>query len=468
MNTTQITQWINDHWLLLSAATTTGLITLVTGKYLARSARRAGHAKVITALINIAAVMATSVQASGMWKFFGNTMGLPVGFRIVLFAFMEIGLLATGLRARANVEEGGDAGIDGVLVWVFALTSGVMSSTDASTTREALMRIVVAVVVSLLWTRDLMAAKRKARQAAEGRKTSGRIRWRITGERVFVWLRLADAVDTDVSAVDAGRRVARFLRKTDRERNGWRWPLTAKARAYRETMRMVRDALMRSGNPSAVYGQLATSAYADALGRLGIGPDRTEQTGPDRPDGPGEKPDQTDPGPDGPDGRSGTGSGLTVPERLGDWTNPDQTTGPDRADSQTAGLLADRTGRPDQSTADQTATDRTAGPANQTGPDRTAGPDTRTSGPNQTGPNRRTGRTGGRMQGSLDELEAACRTWATQNEINAAQMSRRNVMEACHGAGYSCSTERASEVQDLLDPKGAPALIGLDRTGPDQ
>lgn len=468
MHTTQLTQWISDHGLLFGAAAVVGLAALAAAKHLGRAARRAGHAKVITTLINIAAIMATSVQASGMWKFFGNTMGLPVGFRVVLFAFMEIGLLATGLRARANVEEGGDAGIDSILVWAFALASGAMSSTDASTTREALMRIVVAIVVSLLWTRDLVAAKRKARQAAEGRKTSGPIRWRITGERIFVALRLADAVDTDVSAVDAGRRVARFLRKTDRERNGWRWPFTAKARAARETMRMVRDALMRSGNPNAVYSQLADSAYSDALVRLGVIPSQTGLAGTDRPDGPGEKPDQTGPGPNGPENRAGAGPYRTVPEWRGDWTGPGQTAEPDRADGRTDRPIADRAGQPDQTATNQIA--EPTGPANQTGPGQTAGTDARTGGLNQAGPNqtRPNGRTGSRMKGSLEELEAVCRSWAAQHKVDAARMSRRDVVEACHGARYSCSTERASEVQALLDVKGAPTLIGLGQTGPQQ
>lgn len=270
MSTTQITHWVAGHGILASAIAAAAVTVLGSTAVMARSFRRAGREKVITGLINIAAMMATSVQASGMWKFFGNTMGLPVGFRIVLFAFMEIALLATGLRARANVAEGGDAGIDGVLVWVLALASGLMSSTDASSAREGAMRVLVAVVVSLLWTRDLMAAKSKARKAAAGRKAAGPIRWRITSERIFVWLRLADAVDTDVSAIDAGRRMARFLKKQARARDGWAWPFTAKASARREALRMDRDALMRYGDPTAVYGALARTRYADTLRLLGI------------------------------------------------------------------------------------------------------------------------------------------------------------------------------------------------------
>ena len=257
------------------------LLTLLSvAVFVVKRARAAGRERGITTLINVAALLATSVQASGMWKFFGAVMGLPVGFRIVLFGFMEIALLACGLRARANVEDGADAGVDGVLVWVLALASGVMSSTDASTAREALMRLLVAVVVALLWTRDLMAAKKAARAAGNTKKRSGPVRWRITPERVAVWLRLADAIDTDVVTVDSARRVAKFLRVTDRERDGWRFPLTAKARAYRGRMKLIGDAL-RHGDPTEVHAKLSRAAFADALGRLGIAETTCEADSPE-------------------------------------------------------------------------------------------------------------------------------------------------------------------------------------------
>jgi hypothetical protein len=270
MDTKTLTHWAAANpAVIASTAGAILLALLILAARLVKRARAAGRERGITTLINVAALLATSVQASGMWKFFGAVMGLPVGFRIVLFGFMEIALLACGLRARANVEDGADAGVDGVLVWVLALTSGVMSSTDASTAREALMRLLVAVVVALLWTRDLMAAKKAARNAGSTKKRSGPVRWRITPERVAVWLRLADAIDTDVTTVDSARRVAKFLRVTDRERDGWRFPLTAKARAYRGRMKLIGDAL-RHGDPTEVHAKLSRAAFADALDRLGI------------------------------------------------------------------------------------------------------------------------------------------------------------------------------------------------------
>ena len=278
MDTKTLTHWVAANPAVIAGAAVVALLTLLfLAVRVVKRARAAGRERGITTLINVAALLATSVQASGMWKFFGAVMGLPVGFRIVLFGFMEIALLACGLRARANVEDGADAGVDGVLVWVLALASGVMSSTDASSAREALMRLLVAVIVALLWTRDLMAAKKTARAAGNAKKRSGPVRWRITPERIAVWLRLADAIDTDVTMVDSARRVAKFLRVTDRERDGWRFPLTAKARAYRGRMKLIGDAL-RYGDPTEVHAKLSRAAFSDALTRLGIA-DTTEDKG---------------------------------------------------------------------------------------------------------------------------------------------------------------------------------------------
>ena len=168
MSITTLTHWASASapWSYLGAgfAALLALVLLVLAVLLVRNAiRAAGRQRRISALINLAGLLATSVQATGMWKFFGTTMGLPGGFRVVLFGFMEIALLACALRARDNVERGEDAGIDWFLVVALALASGVMSSTDAASAQEVLMRVLVSVVVALLWTRDLMAAKRKAR-----------------------------------------------------------------------------------------------------------------------------------------------------------------------------------------------------------------------------------------------------------------------------------------------------------------
>lgn len=258
------------------------LVALLAAGRIVRAFRKTSRVRRITALVNIAALIATTVQASGMWKFFGDTMGLPIGFRIFMFAFLEIALLACGMRARGNVEAGRDAGLDGILVWVFALASGCMSATAASSGREAMMRVLVSIAVALLWTRDLLAAKRAARKALTGpAKAASAVRWRVTRERIAVALRLADATDTDVSALDAARRVVRFLRATDRASRGLRNPLSAAARADRARTRMFTYALLHHGNPTALHTALATSSLDKAIARAGVTPDSASRAASD-------------------------------------------------------------------------------------------------------------------------------------------------------------------------------------------
>jgi hypothetical protein len=318
------------------------------------------------------------------------------------------------------VEKGGDAGIDGALVWVLALASGLMSSTDASTFREALMRILVSVVVALLWTRDLMAAKQVARKTGAEQRPAEKVRWRVRPDRIAVWLRLADAVDTTVVTVESARQVAKFLRVTDRERDGRQWPFTVKARAYRGRMRMISEAL-RHGDPTEVHRKLSAAAFAEAMNRLGVAPDAgPDQTGePDRsvakPTGPDDNGDRSDTGPVSPAG-------------------PVQQTGQhDRSEDE------DRPVRPVQPRPVSPKPDRSARPVKPTGP---------------------TGST------PLEELEEVCRAWAKANNVDPARMSRAKVAKVVRDAGYSCSTDRAGNVQELLDPKGATSEMERRLTGP--
>src|SRR5258708_27706978 len=131
-----------------------------------------------------------------MWKFFADTMHLPLGLRVFLFAFMEIALLAFGIRARENVRADRPAGFDGAMVWALAIASGIMSSTDASSGQEVLMRLLVPVVVACLWERDLLAARIAAR--GDGRSVET-WRWRGNLPALRGELGLAEAARQNIA-----------------------------------------------------------------------------------------------------------------------------------------------------------------------------------------------------------------------------------------------------------------------------
>jgi len=184
----------------------------------------------------IAAALATAVSASGMWKFFTDILG-ETPLRIVFFAFIEIALFASALLARSRLlrdPEKGTTGIDGIAVWVLAGLTATLSALDSDSFREVCLRLVAPLVAAWMWERAL-AAERNVRLG----KAARRINWAITPERIFVWLRLAEASDRDVSQVDRARRRAKLGRARLhlhllQSRNAFAWRVR---RAHRTVVR---------------------------------------------------------------------------------------------------------------------------------------------------------------------------------------------------------------------------------------
>lgn len=161
-----------------------------------------------------AAAIATGVSAQGMWHFFEVVFpGLPVPLRVALFAFIEIGMLASAVRARRNMRDSAEraktdplvrpsAGVDGTAVWVLTALTAVLSSLEAASPPEFIFRLAAPLVAAWLWERGMAIE----RQRITGRS---RINWRLTPERLLVRLGLAEANDRTASEVDAHRRLTR-------------------------------------------------------------------------------------------------------------------------------------------------------------------------------------------------------------------------------------------------------------------
>jgi hypothetical protein len=127
-------------------------------------------------------------------------LGLPLWARLALFAFLSLATLTSALRARRNLRRPPyRAGVDGVAVWVLAGLSAALSALDARSLPEVAVRLAAPLVAAWLWHRGLAGA------AAEQNEPTRRIRWRISVERIAVWLRLADASDRSAGDVDVAR-----------------------------------------------------------------------------------------------------------------------------------------------------------------------------------------------------------------------------------------------------------------------
>lgn len=150
----------------------------------------------------VAASIATGVSAQGMWRFSGDVLGFDGPLRLLLFAFIEVAVITSAVRARRNMRENYSAGIDGIAVWVLTCLSAVLSSMDARSVAEAIFRLAAPLVAAWLWERGM---------AIERHRITGRsrINWRITPERIMVRIGLAEAGDRTTSEVDAHRRLTR-------------------------------------------------------------------------------------------------------------------------------------------------------------------------------------------------------------------------------------------------------------------
>ncbi|GAA4560400.1 hypothetical protein [Planotetraspora kaengkrachanensis] len=159
----------------------------------------------------IAASIATGVSAQGMWRFSGDVLGFDGPLRLLLFAFIEVAVITSAVRARRNMRENYSAGIDGIAVWALTGLSAVLSSLDARSLAEALFRLAAPLVAAWLWERGM---------AIERHRITGRARinWRLTPERVLVRVGLAEASDRTASEVDAHRRLTRVALAAKRAR----------------------------------------------------------------------------------------------------------------------------------------------------------------------------------------------------------------------------------------------------------
>ncbi|WP_431928464.1 hypothetical protein [Nonomuraea jabiensis] len=150
----------------------------------------------------VAASIATGVSAQGMWRFSGDVLGLDGPLRVLLFAFVEVAIVTSAVRARRNMRENFAAGLDGIAVWALTCLTAVLSSMDAQTLPEAVFRLAAPLVAAWLWERGMAIERHRIRG-------TGRINWRITPERLMVRIGLAETKDRTAQEVDAHRRLTR-------------------------------------------------------------------------------------------------------------------------------------------------------------------------------------------------------------------------------------------------------------------
>ncbi|MGS2641900.1 hypothetical protein [Streptosporangium sp. LJ11] len=216
----QITAFASDQPVLTVIIGVFALVLLVVAYFVLRATQRLAvrfyqrHIAPRPAediLTIVAASIATGVSAQGMWRFSGDVLGFDGPLRLLLFAFIEVAVITSAVRARRNMRENFSAGIDGVAVWALTGLTAVLSSMDARSVAEAVFRLAAPLVAAWLWERGM---------AIERHRITGRsrINWRITPERALVRVGLAEVSDRTASEVDAHRRLTRVALAAKRAR----------------------------------------------------------------------------------------------------------------------------------------------------------------------------------------------------------------------------------------------------------
>ncbi len=214
--------WVEAHPVGAAIIAVFALVALVILLYLLRAVRRAAGrfwAKHVAPrpaedrLTIAVAAIATGVSAQGMWQFAGDVLGLDGPLRLLLFAFIELAIMTSAVRAKRNMRDNFSAGIDGLAVWVLAVLTAVLSAMEAllregadisagTRVAEFIFRLAAPLVAAWLWERGMAIERHRL-------TGGGRINWRFTPERVMVKLGLAEAKDRTASEVDVHRRLTR-------------------------------------------------------------------------------------------------------------------------------------------------------------------------------------------------------------------------------------------------------------------
>jgi hypothetical protein len=207
----EITAFVTEKPIPSVVIALLGLAALVLAYLILRVAWRAGTFLVTRyvaarpvedVLTIVAASIATGVSAQGMWRFSGDVLGLNGPLRFLLFAFIEVAIITSAVRARRNMRENFSAGIDGIAVWALTCLTAVLSSMDARSLPEAVFRLAAPLVAAWLWERGMAIERHRIRG-------TGRINWRLTPEKLMVRIGIAEVSDRTASEVDAHRRLTR-------------------------------------------------------------------------------------------------------------------------------------------------------------------------------------------------------------------------------------------------------------------
>src|SRR5690606_39242849 len=148
--------------LAITALVTGVIVTRRAVRTITRYVRALTHGRSAEDILTVvAATIATGVSAQGMWNFFGDVLHVIWPLRLVFFAFIEVAVGTSAVRARRSMREKYSAGIDGIAVWALATLTAVLSALDAASHAEAVFRLAAPLVAAWLWERGMALERRR-------------------------------------------------------------------------------------------------------------------------------------------------------------------------------------------------------------------------------------------------------------------------------------------------------------------
>jgi hypothetical protein len=180
------------------AAAVLGFSLFVSGTWWIRRAIRKAELEAADVLTAIAAGAASVLAGEGMWRVSRDILHLPLVVLLLTFAFLEIAVGASALRAQRNIIKTGRAGVDGLAVWTFTAISALLSAIDSRSTAEMIARAAIPFVAAWLWERGLHEEREAHRQA---------LPWRVTLESLLTWLKIINP-NPDATPLLTGLAVA--------------------------------------------------------------------------------------------------------------------------------------------------------------------------------------------------------------------------------------------------------------------
>ncbi|BAD60777.1 hypothetical protein [Nocardia farcinica] len=218
----------------------------------ARKAKDQRSAKIERSVTLFTAGIASVVAAQGMYVMFSESLHMHPALQALCFAFIELMVVASAMRARRSQIDTGSAGVDGIAMWVLTILSGVLAASHATNDVGLLvLRLAAPLVAAWGWERSMALERRQLTGRAGG------MNWRWTPQRLLVKWGIADPTDRTVAEVAVERRLADLALAADAVRIA---RINGGGRAERKAMQRLHRAIDKATADGIALGKESVRA----------------------------------------------------------------------------------------------------------------------------------------------------------------------------------------------------------------